>query len=171
VTQLAMVSIMTMTPLHMQQVGDGLVAIGLVIGLHIGAMYLPSLGTGVLVDRIGRLPVAASAGVVLALAGTVAAVAPPDSPAVLAIALVLLGLGWNLGLISGTALLVDGTPVQDRARVQGSVDVLVALAAMAGGGLSGFVVEGLGYPVLTLGSGLLALVLLPAAAWGRATRA
>jgi MFS family permease len=165
-----MVAVMTMTPLHMQQEGNGLAAIGVVIGLHIGAMYLPSLGTGILVDRVGRLPVAAASGVVLAVAGIVAAVAPPDSPAVLAIALVLLGLGWNLGLISGTALLVDGTPLADRARVQGSVDVLVALAAMAGGGLSGFVVEGLGYPVLTVASGVLALVLLPAAAWGRLAR-
>lgn len=168
VTQLGMVATMTMTPLHMRQAGDGLAAIGLVIGLHIGAMYLPSVGTGVLVDRVGRLPVAAASGVVLAASGVVAAAAPPDGAAVLAIALVLLGLGWNLGLISGTALLVDATPLADRARVQGSVDVLVALAAMSGGGLSGFVLEGFGYPVLVLASGLLALVLLPTAAWNRA---
>jgi predicted MFS family arabinose efflux permease len=170
VSQLGMVAIMTMTPLHMAREGDTLVAIGVVIGLHIGAMYLPSLGTGLLVDRVGRLPVAAAAGVVLALAGVVAAVAPEDSPTVLTIALVLLGLGWNLGLISGTALLVDGTPVGDRARVQGSVDVLVALAAMAGGGLSGFVVDGFGYPALTLATGVMALVLVPAAVLGRTAR-
>jgi MFS family permease len=171
VTQLAMVAIMTMTPLQMQRHGAGLAMIGLVIGLHIGAMYLPSLGTGLLVDRVGRLPVAAASAVVLALAGVVAAAAPPDAPAVLATALVLVGLGWNLGLISGTALLVDATPLPDRARVQGSVDVLVALAAMTGGGLSGFVLAGFGYPVLTLASGLLSLVLLPAAAWTRRTPA
>jgi MFS family permease len=170
VTQLAMVAVMTMTPLHMAREGNTLVAIGVVIGLHIGAMYLPSLGTGLLVDRIGRLPVAAASGVVLALAGVVAAIAPEDTPAVLAVALVLLGLGWNLGLISGTALLVDGTAVQDRARVQGSVDVLVALAAMAGGGLSGFVVDGFGYPVLTLATGVVALLLVPAAVLGRTAR-
>jgi MFS family permease len=169
-SQAAMVAIMTMTPLHMAREGGTLAAIGVVIGLHIGAMYLPSLGTGVLVDRVGRLPVAAASGVVLALAGIVAAVAPEDAPGVLAVALVLLGLGWNLGLISGTALLVDGTPLRDRARVQGSVDVLVALAAMAGGGLSGFVVEGFGYPALTLTTGLLALVLVPAAVLGRTLR-
>ena len=124
-----------------------------------------------LVDRVGRLPVAVASGLVLALAGVVAALAPHDATAVLAIALVLLGLGWNLGLISGTALLVDATPLADRARVQGSVDVLVALAAMAGGGLSGFVVEGFGFPALTLASGVLALVLLPAALWTRVARA
>lgn len=170
-TQLGMVAIMTMTPLHMQQQGLDLAAIGVVIGLHIGAMYLPSLVTGVLVDRLGRLPVAGASGVVLAIAGVVAALAPRDGTAVLAVALVLLGLGWNLGLISGTALLVDATPLADRARMQGSVDVLVALAAMAGGGLSGVVVEGLGYPVLTVASGVLAFVLLPAAVWARAARA
>ena len=47
---------MTMTPVHMLAHDHGLARIGLVIGIHIGAMYLPSLVTGVLVDRLGRLP-------------------------------------------------------------------------------------------------------------------
>src|SRR5699024_4372593 len=42
-----MVAVMTMTPVHMQVHGASLSAVGFVIGLHIAAMYLPSLGTGV----------------------------------------------------------------------------------------------------------------------------
>jgi hypothetical protein len=34
----------------------------------------------------------------------------------LALALILLGLGWNLGLVAGTALLTDAVPLDRRAR-------------------------------------------------------
>ncbi|WP_422934890.1 MFS transporter [Sinomonas sp. P47F7] len=62
-TQIAMVAIMTMTPIHMRAHHQSLAAVGLVIGLHVGAMYLPSLLTGALVDRIGRVPMAIASGV------------------------------------------------------------------------------------------------------------
>ena len=113
---------------------------GLVISLHIAAMYLPSLVTGALIDKVGRLPMAAAAGVTLLLAGVVAALAPGESMGWIVLALVLLGLGWNLGLISGTALVVDGTVPANRARTQGTIDVLIALAGAAGGAFSGVVV-------------------------------
>ena len=127
-TQIIMVAIMTMTPVHMRHHGHGLSEVGLVIGFHIGSMYLPSLITGILVDKIGRKAMAMASGVTLLLAGVIAAMAPADSMTVLIVALSLLGLGWNFGLISGTALIVDATTSTNRAKVQGSVDVLIALA-------------------------------------------
>lgn len=139
-TQIVMVAIMTMTPVHMRAHDHALGAVGLVISLHIAAMYLPSLVTGVLIDKVGRLPMAAAAGVTLLLAGVVAALAPGESMGWIVLALVLLGLGWNLGLISGTALVVDGTVPANRARTQGTIDVLIALAGAAGGAFSGVVV-------------------------------
>lgn len=139
-TQIVMVAIMTMTPVHMRAHDHALGAVGLVISLHIAAMYLPSLVTGTLIDTVGRLPMAAAAGVTLLLAGVVAALAPGESMEWIVLALVLLGLGWNLGLISGTALVVDGTVPANRARTQGTIDVLIALAGAAGGAFSGVVV-------------------------------
>lgn len=161
-TQIAMVAIMTMTPVHMRHHGHSLGQVGFVIGIHIGAMFLPSLVTGVLVDRVGRIPMAAAAGVTLLSAGVVAATAPGDSTVLLTVALGLLGLGWNFGVISGTALLIDGTPLHSRARTQGSVDVLISLAGAGGGAVSGWVVAGSSYAVLSLSGGLLALLLIPA---------
>jgi hypothetical protein len=73
-------------------------------------------------------PFLLAAGVTLLLAGLVAALAPGDSLGLLTLALALLGLGWNFGLISGTALIVDATPLETRARTQGTVDVLIASA-------------------------------------------
>lgn len=160
VTQIAMVAIMTMTPVHMRDHGHTLGAVGLVIGIHIGFMYLPSLITGALVDRIGRIPMAAASGVTLFLAGLVSALAPADSLWILVAALSLLGLGWNFGLISGTAILVDATTPATRAATQGSVDVMIQLGGAGGGALSGVVMAGAGFATLSIAGGLLSLLML-----------
>jgi MFS family permease len=165
ITQIVMVAIMTMTPVHMRHHGHGLSDVGMVIGFHVAAMYLPSLVTGVLVDRLGRIVMTIAAGATLMAAGLVAAFAPGDSLLVLIIALVLLGLGWNFGLISGTALIVDSTQPSNRAKTQGSVDVLVALAGVSGGGLSGIVVAQTSYAILSLAGGFLSLLLIPVVVW------
>ncbi|MFC3746547.1 MFS transporter [Paenibacillus sp. GCM10012306] len=169
-TQIVMVAIMTMTPVHMKHHGHGLSQVGLVIGIHVGAMYLPSLVTGLLVDRIGRRAMAIASGVTLLLAGILAAIAPAQSMTLLIIALALLGLGWNFGLISGTAFVVDATTPANRAKVQGSVDVLIALAGASGGALSGMVVAHSSYGTLSLAGGILALLLVPVLLWSRAQR-
>jgi MFS family permease len=166
-TQMTMVALMTMTPVHMQHHHHDLGDVGLVIGLHIAAMYLPSPLTGMLVDRVGRSAVAAAAGVVLLAAGFTAAAAPGGSLPLTVLALMLLGLGWNLGLISGTALVVDGTDPATRPRTQGAIDVLVALAGAASGITSGMVVDAASFAVLSIGGGLLALGLVPALVWAR----
>lgn len=166
-TQVAMVAIMTMTPVHMRDHGHGLGEVGVVIGVHIGAMYLPSLVTGILVDKVGRLPMAIASGVTLLAAGIVAAVAPADSIVGLVTALAILGLGWNIGLISGTAMIVDSTEPATRAQTQGAVDVLIALSGATAGAASGVIVAGSSYAVLALGGGILALLLVPAVVWSR----
>ncbi|MCR1991821.1 MFS transporter [Bacillus subtilis] len=166
-TQIVMVAIMTMTPVHMRHHGHDLGAVGLVIGFHIGAMYLPSLVTGVLVDRLGRTAMAISSGTTLLLAGVIAAFAPGDSMVLLVIALSLLGLGWNFGLISGTALIVDSTDTTTRAKTQGTVDVLIALSGAAGGALSGMIVAGSSYLALSFTGGMLSLLLIPVVVWFR----
>jgi MFS family permease len=166
-TQLAMVAIMTMTPLQMREHGHGLGDVGIVISVHIGAMFLPSLVTGVLVDRVGRIPIALASGVILLVAGVVASVAPAGSMTALLLALALLGLGWNFGLISGTAMIIDAAPPATRAKTQGAVDVLIALSGAAGGAASGMVVAGSSYAALSVGGGILAVLLVPVVLWGR----
>jgi MFS family permease len=161
-TQLVMVAIMTMTPVHMHDHGHGTAASGLVIAIHLGAMYLPSPLTGWLVDRYGRLTIAAASGLTLLAAGIAAALAPGDSVTLFAVALALLGLGWNFGLVSGTAIITDTVPPATRARTQGLVDVAIAVAGAGGGMASGLVVAAAGYPLLALGGGVLALAIVPA---------
>ncbi|MCI3918718.1 MFS transporter [Paenibacillus sp. TRM 82003] len=165
VTQIVMAAIMTMTPVHMTHHGHGLGEIGFIIGIHIGAMYLPSLVTGVLVDKFGRLAMSIASGAILLAAALVAAFAPADSITVLVIALALLGLGWNFGLISGTSIIVDATTPATRAKTQGAVDVLISLAGASGGALSGVVVAHSSFATLSLAGGALALLLVPVVVW------
>ncbi|QEC50783.1 MFS transporter [Baekduia soli] len=167
ITQIVMVGIMTMTPIHMRDHGHSLAAAGMVVSIHIAAMYLPSPLTGRLVDRVGRRPVIGAGAVVLLSSGLLAALAPADSMVLLSIALGLLGLGWNLGLIGGTAMLTDATPIATRARTQGSVDLSVSLAGATGGIGSGLVVAASGYSALSFTGGAIALLLIPLLAVNR----
>lgn len=159
--QLVMVAVMTMTPVHMRDHGHSVGDAGFVISLHVAAMFLPSPLTGRLVDRVGRRPVLVAAVLTLLAAGLLAAAAPPSSMALLSLALVMLGLGWNLGLVGGTALVTDAVPLERRAGVQGSVDLTIALAGSAGGLGSGLVVASAGFAALSLLGGVTALALIP----------
>lgn len=108
-----------------------------------------------------------ASGVTLLLSGLMAAWVPADSMALLMIALALLGLGWNFGLISGTAIIVDATAAATRAKTQGSIDVLIALTGASGGALSGMVVANSSYAMLSLAGGIMSLLLIPVVIWSR----
>ena len=166
-TQLIMVAIMTITPIHIEHHGHGVEVTGIVIGAHVAGMFLPSPLSGWLVDRYGYLAIAVAAGVTLLAAGLIAAWAPVDSVATLVLALVLLGVGWNLGLVSGTTLVTDAVPLETRARTQGVVDLGIALAGAGGGLSSGLIFAATSYATLTLTSGLLALLIIPIVALAR----
>jgi MFS family permease len=166
-TQLIMVAIMTITPIHIEHHGHGIGITGIVIGAHVAGMFLPSPFSGWLVDRFGYLAIAVSAGVTLLAAGLIAAWAPVDSVATLVLALVLLGVGWNLGLVSGTTLVTDAVPLATRARTQGVVDLGIALAGAGGGLSSGLIFAATSYATLSLTGGLLALLIIPIVAVAR----
>lgn len=102
-----------------------------------------------------------AAGITLPASSVIAATAPTDSVAILTVALGLLGLGWNFGLVSGTAMITDSTPLETRASTQGTVDVGVALSGASGGAMSGVVVATTSYTILSLAGGAVALGLIP----------
>ncbi|MFJ8697621.1 MFS transporter, partial [Streptomyces roseolilacinus] len=162
-SQLVMVAVMTMTPLHMHAHGFGTTASGLVIALHTGSMYLPSPLAGRLVDRFGATAMSVVTAGTLLTAGVVAALAPGHSFPLITLALVLLGVGWSFGLVTGTTIVTDSTPLATRAKVQGLVDVALAVAGAVGGLASGIVVAATSYPILAVLCGALAFAAAPAA--------
>jgi MFS family permease len=157
--QVVMVLIMTMTPLHMTDHGHDLAAVGIVISGHTFGMFGLSPISGRLTDRFGSVPVILSGLAVTAAASVLAAVAPPDGGTILFIALFLLGYGWNLGYVAGSALLTQDLTLAERTRIQGLTDALIWSSAAAASLGSGFVVAAAGYATL----GLLgaALVIVP----------
>jgi MFS family permease len=167
ITQLVMVAIMTMTPVYMQHHHHGLAAAGLVISIHVAAMFLPSPLSGYLVDRFGSATVAALAALTLIAAGLLASLAPAHSVIALAAALALLGLGWSLGLVAGTTTVTNATPIAIRAKTQGTVDVFIAVAGAAGGLLSGLIVAQTSYPTLAIIGAVTAATLVPILLLGR----
>ncbi len=156
-TQMIMIAIMTMTPIHMQHNGNSLSSIGMVIGIHIGSMYLPSLITGTLVDKIGVTKMSITSAITLLASGILAASAPEHS----IIALSLLGIGWNFGLISGTTQIVNATTPNNRAKIQGKIDIFIALSGATGGAISGMIVANSSYAFLSIWGGILSLILIP----------
>jgi MFS family permease len=161
VSQFVMVLIMTMTPLHMTDHGHDLASVGIVLSAHIAGMYAFAPISGRLTDRLGSPLVIYAGMAVLAVAAVMAAIAPVEDDRILLVALFLLGFGWNLGYVAGSALLTSGVSIVERTRVQGVADALIwSTAAIASLG-SGVLVAAEGYAAL----GVLGAVLVAVPAW------
>jgi MFS family permease len=149
-----MISVMSMTPLHLRDHGDSLEIVGVVISLHIAGMYALAPVVGNVADRVGHLRMARAAAVTLMGATALAAAAGHDH-LLIGVALVALGLAWSMATISGSAILVAATPPAARARTQGVTDMTMGVMGGLGGTVAGLVVGLLGYAALsTAGAGL-----------------
>jgi MFS family permease len=158
-SQFVMVLIMTMTPLHMTDHGHALASVGLVISAHTFGMFALAPISGRLTDRFGSVPVILTGTALIAVSGILSALAAPEGELMLLVALFLLGWGWNLGFVAGSALLTGGVSAVERARVQGLGDALIwSTAAIASLG-SGVLLDGAGFASLgILGAIIIGLV-------------
>ena len=155
-----MVSVMSMTPVHLQHDGASLRIVGIVISAHITGMYVASPLVGIGVDRYGRRPMMMVGALILLLACAFAGTATGHETVQLGIGLTLLGLGWSCTLISGSTLLTESIPIEDRPEAQGTTDLLMGVAGASAGLLSGLVV-GLGsYALLTVIASLVTIPLI-----------
>ena len=157
--QATMVLIMTMTPLHLTEHGHGLDIVGIVISGHVAGMFALAPVSGWITQRLGTVPTIFLGTGVLVAASALAALAPPASDEILFVALFLLGWGWNLGFVAGSAMLSSEIELAERARVQGTADAVIwTTSALASLG-SGAVVAAAGFS--TLGFLGVAIVLAP----------
>jgi MFS family permease len=159
---LAMVGVMAVAPVHLHDHGAAMGTIGLIIGTHIAAMYLPSPVTGWLADAVGAGVVASGGALLLLAAGAVAAVAGPGRVGVI-VALLLLGVGWNAELIGGSALLRDAPVTASlRTRAEGLGELGMGAAAAIGGSAAGLLLAGGGFGLLGLVAAAPCLLILAA---------
>lgn len=171
VGQAVMVMLMNLFPIHALHHGQGLGTISAIITVHIAGMYALAWLTGGLVDQYGATVVSVCGGVLLA-AGALTS-AGETSAIGLAIGLYLIGLGWNLCFVAGSALLAKNLDPAIRVRFQGTADVLVWLCAGGATLGGGFLVGAFDYPAVGMLGGLAAagLLLLTGATWVRLRRA
>jgi MFS family permease len=154
--QVVMVAIMVITSLHMRDHQHNLRDISAVISSHTFGMFAFSVFSGRLADKWGRGPVILTGASTLLLACITAPLSPNVLP--LAVALFLLGLGWNFCFVGGSTLLADQLSPLERSRTQGANDLLVGLASAIGSLGSGFVFAASSYTMIAVIAGVLALI-------------
>ena len=145
VGHLVMVSIMSMTPVHMAHVNVQLSIIGIVISVHVLGMYAFSPIVGWLTDRIGCIKVIQIGVVLLLLASVVSGTADAMDALRLGLGLFLLGLGWSCTLIAGSTYLSESVSVEMKPSSQGASDLVMNLTGAFGGAVSGVVIGTIGY--------------------------
>ena len=131
-----MAFLMTATPISMHVMEKiNLTKTGLVIQLHIAAMFLPSLITGNLIKKFGHSKIMHTG--VLLFSITIFISFFDQNFNNYLIALVFLGFGWNFLFISGTSLLVLSYRENEKFKAQGFNDLVVystqAIASLSAG--------------------------------------
>lgn len=157
-----MVSIMSMTPVHLTTHGASLTVVGFTISLHVAGMFALSPVFGWLSDRWGRIPIILFGQLMLGIAVVAVGLGSENEIAVV-VALVFLGLGWSAATVSGSALVSDLVTGEARLRVQGRTDTTMSLAGALGGALAGPALAVVGYSGLAWVAGVLVIAVVVAA--------
>ena len=161
-----MVSVMALTPVHMEDHGSTLQVIGLTISLHIAGMFALSPVMGWMSDRWGA-PRTILLGQCTLIVAVATAGTSGGSDLQITIGLTLLGLGWSASVIAGAAMLTRSVEPSARPAVQGLSDLALNMAGAFGGLLVGLVVAWQGFGTLTAAAGALTLPVIVLVLSGR----
>lgn len=155
-SHMVMVSVMAMTPVHLQHMGYDIVVVGFTISLHIAGMYALSPLMGYLADKVGKLQTIFLGQVLFVVALLFAGLGHADRVMV-TIGLTLLGLGWSASTVAGSALLSATLPADEKTNVQGLSDSVMNLSGAFGGAIAGLLLASFQF------EGLNAVALVPVA--------
>lgn len=159
ISHAVMVSVMSMTPVHLINHGVTLTIIGLTISLHIAGMFALSPVFGWLSDRVGRVTTILIGQGLFAVSLPIVALGE-DDPVLVTVGLVSLGLGWSAATVAGSALVADLATGAARPKIQGRTDLVMNLAGAVGGAASGVALVLIGYAGLAWAAGVLVLVVV-----------
>ena len=167
---LVMVAVMAIAPVHMVAHGHDLGLVGIAVGAHVAGMFLPSPVSGWVADRAGPAYAVAAGLLCLVAAGLAGAVLDASGIPSMAAVLLMLGVGWNFGVVGGSALLAASVAAKLRPHAEGLGEVSMGLAAGAGAPIAGLVVALGGFATLSLaGAVVAAAAVLALALAGRPT--
>ncbi len=139
-SHMVMVSVMSMTPVHLTTHGASLNIVGFTISLHIAGMYAFSPIWGMLADRLGRVRVVVIGQVIYVTALALAGWGSEHLWSV-QIGLFLLGLGWSASTVAASSLLAVSLPAEEKTNVQGLSDSMMNLSGAFGGAIAGTVLS------------------------------
>jgi MFS family permease len=142
--------LMAATPLAMQQCGLPFSDAAFVLEWHVIGMFAPGFFTGDLIKRFGVLPVMAM-GVALNL-GCVAIAVSGVELQHFAIALFMLGVGWNFLFTGSTTLSLSTYRAEEKDSAQGALNFLIFAVMALSSFTSGALVTTRGWTLLNFGS-------------------
>jgi MFS family permease len=148
-SHMVMVSVMSMTPAHLEQHGASLAVVGFTISVHIGGMYAFSPIFGWLADKFGKIKTVLLGQTIYIAALLFAGIGMENEQSVL-LGLFLLGLGWSASTVSASALLSTSLPKEQKTNVQGMSDSLMNLSGALGGAVAGSIMAALMFVGLNL---------------------
>ncbi len=152
--QAPMTMMMSIVSLHMTHNSHTLDAVGSVISLHVLGMFAFSPVWGALADRMNKRVLVLIGAIVLMTGCVLGPISNELIP--IEVALFLVGLGWSICYVSGSALLTGALTREEKARAQGTNDLIVNLASALGGIASGLILSAYDY----LGVGIVGIVLI-----------
>ncbi|MDQ7859102.1 MAG: MFS transporter [Armatimonadota bacterium] len=166
--QATMVMLMATSSLMLSMHGHGMDVISIALMAHVFGMFGLSVPIGRVADRAGRRPVLVGGALLSASSGLVFTTGV-HSAAIAVTAFLLVGLGWCLAFVAGSALLADVATTATRGRLVALSDVLTHASAMVAALLSGVLLARGGE--LTVGTLAAVLGSVPLLALARAGRA
>jgi MFS family permease len=152
VSQVTMVGVMSLTPLHMDDGGQSQGVIGFMMAFHIWGMYLFSPIVGSLTDRFGQYPMLYLSGGLCTWGAVWAAVTPPEGTLGVFMGNFLIGLGWSFGVVAASSLIVAQFPLEQRLGVQGVGDLAMIGSGAIAGVSSGLLYAVFGYDGVNFGN-------------------
>jgi MFS family permease len=155
--------LMAATPLAMQQCGLSFDDAALVLEWHVIGMFAPGFFTGGWIKRFGALPVMAT-GVTLNLACIAIALSGVELHQ-FAVALFLLGVGWNFLFTGSTTLSMGAYRPEEKDRAQAAINFCVFAVMAFTSFASGALVSTQGWAVLNWGSLVPVALTAAALAW------
>lgn len=168
-SQAVMTLLMGITSLHMREHDHGLGAISAVFSGHTLGMFAFSVASGWATDRFGRAVVMVWGAVLLVVSCVLAPLSNAFFP--IFVALFILGLGWNLCYVAGSALLADRLQGRDATRAKGLNEALVGAVAALSAVLGGVLFALFGYGLLAIAGGIASAALWIVVGWWQRTHA
>lgn len=140
---LVMTLIMAAGPLANEHAGHSTAMGATMIQWHLVGMFAPSALSAVFLKRFGTFKTIVAGGLIMASGSAFGMIS--NSGWAMAVTLTLVGVGWNVLFVAGSALLLRSYPKGRGAKLQGFIDGATAAISAAGSFVAAGLLQALGW--------------------------